>query len=302
MVTKKILKDLEDIIRGDVRTGEVMVRHTSFKIGGPADYYIEPEDARDLSEAVRYLRDNSVPFIVLGCGTNVLVRDGGIRGAVISTAMMKKIERIDDTKIYADAGAQLATLLRASEKFSLEGLEFLAGIPGSVGGATVMNAGAWGSDMSEVTGEVTILGSDNNVTKRKRENLSFEYRKLHIDEGEIILGAVFSLSQGNREEIKRKIRENLEKRKGTQPLRFPSAGSVFKNPKEGPAGRIIDELGLKGKKIGGAAVSDVHANFIVNVKGASAKDVLDLVEVVSKEVKRTRGIDLEMEIKVAGVD
>jgi UDP-N-acetylmuramate dehydrogenase len=302
MVTKNILEDLENIIRGDVMKDEVMARHTSFKIGGPADIYVEPEDARDIADAVKYLRDSSIPFVVLGCGTNVLVRDGGIKGAVISTARIKNIERIDDTKIYADAGASIAGLLRAAERLSLKGLEFLAGIPGSVGGAAVMNAGAWGSDMSEVTDEVTILGADNNIAKINRHELSFEYRKLHMGEGEIILGAVFSLVSGDREEIKRKIKENLGKRSERQPLRFPSAGSVFKNSKEGPAGRIIDELGLKGKRIGGAAISDVHANFIVNIKEARAQDVLDLIGLISERVKKVRKIDLEMEIKVLGVD
>lgn len=302
MNTKNILKDLEDIIRGDVRKGEVMARHTSFKIGGPADIYVEPKDARDLADAVKYLRESSTSFVILGCGTNVLVKDSGIRGAVISTARMKNIERINDTKIYADAGAPIAGLLRAAEKWSLEGLEFLAGIPGSVGGATAMNAGAWGSDMSEVTDELTVLGGDNNILNRKRYELSFEYRKLHMGEGEIILGALLSLVTGDSEEIKKKIRENLRRRSESQPLRFPSAGSIFKNPKKGPAGRIIDELGLKGKRIGGAAISDVHANFIVNIKEARAQDVLDLVGLISERVKKVKGIDLEMEIKVLGVD
>jgi UDP-N-acetylmuramate dehydrogenase len=215
---------------------------------------------------------------------------------------MKRIERIGENKIYAEAGTPLAMLLRAAEKFSLGGLEFLSGIPGSVGGAVVMNAGAWGSDISEVTDVITILGNDNNITKIDRKNLSFEYRKLNMGEGEIILGTTFSLVPSDRGEIRRMIRKNLEKRKESQPLRFPSAGSVFKNPKEGPAGRIIDELGLKGKRIGGAEISDVHANFIVNVKRASAGDVLDLVELIKGRVKEARGIDLEMEIKVVGVD
>ena len=302
MVTKNISRDLKDIVRGDVRIGEVMARHTSFKIGGPADYYIEPKNTRDFAEAVRYLRDNSISFIVIGSGTNLLIRDGGIRGAVVSTAKMKKIERIGENKIYADAGAPLAMLLRTAEKFSLGGLEFLSGIPGSVGGAVVMNAGAWGSDMSEVTDEVTILENNNNITKINRKNLFFEYRKLNMAEGGIILGAEFLLAPSERGEIRRKIRGNLERRKMSQPLRFPSAGSVFKNPKGGPAGRIIDELGLKGKRIGGAEISDVHANFIMNVKRARARDVLDLVELISREVKEARGVDLEMEIKVVGVD
>jgi UDP-N-acetylmuramate dehydrogenase len=293
---------LRKYIRGTFRIDEIMAQHTSFRIGGPVDIFVEPADIEDLKATLGFFSERSLPFFLLGRGTNLLVRDGGIRGAVISTRKMMDIEKISDKMIFAEAGVPLAALVKRARGWSLSGLEFCAGIPGSVGGAVLMNAGAQGSDMGGVVAEVDVLEADGVVTRKKRGELHFEYRELHLGGRDVIVGAYFTLKPKDGKEIQKEIDGHLSWRKSRQPLGLPSAGSVFKNPEGSPAGRLIDEVGLKGAAIGGAQVSDVHANFIINQGNATAREVLELIELIRSEVREKRGIDLELEIIVLGED
>jgi UDP-N-acetylmuramate dehydrogenase len=296
------MRRLEEKIRGRVSFNEPMARHTSFRIGGPADIMVEPVDVDDLSIALADLRRRDIPTLILGMGTNVLVRDGGIRGCVILMHGMKRIEKKESDEVYAEAGGPLMGLIRQCARWALSGLENLSGIPGSVGGAVRMNAGAHGSEMGDVVRSVTLMGPDGEVREKQAGELGFAYRTCGLGRDEIILGARLSLTRRDPGEISRVISERLSWRKERQPLALPSAGSIFKNPPEGPAGGFIDEAGLKGLSVGAAQVSALHANFIVNRGGARAGDVLSLVVQIQREVRRKRGIDLDLEIKVIGED
>ncbi len=296
------MRRLEEKIRGRVLCDEPMARHTSFRIGGPADIVVEPVDIDDLKAALEAVGRRDIPVVILGMGTNVLVRDGGIRGCAILMGGMKKIEKKEADMVFAEAGGTLMALIRQCARWSLSGLENLSGIPGSVGGAIMMNAGAHGSEMGGVVRSVTLMGENREVYEKQAQELNFAYRMCGLEKSEIILGALLSLARGDEDEISRVISERLSWRKERQPLALPSAGSVFKNPPEGPAGRLIDEAGLKGRAFGAAQVSSLHANFIVNRGGACASDVLSLIEQIKGEVRQRKGIDLQLEIKVIGED
>jgi UDP-N-acetylmuramate dehydrogenase len=296
------MRGLEQEIRGTVLFDEPMARHTSYRIGGPVDIFIVPADADDLRAALTILRERDIPVVILGRGTNLLVRDGGIRGSVVSMEAMAGVERTGENGVTAQAGAPLMEVINRCVGWSLAGLEKLAGIPGSVGGAVVMNAGAHGAYIEGVIHAATILGADGKVYNRRRDELGFAYRTSGLDSTEIILQVDMSLETGDPEEISRIVKEKLDWRRDRQPLSLPSAGSVFKNPPGSPAGRIITELGLKGTRAGGAEISTLHANFIVNRGGARAVDVLSLIDLIVKKARDERGIELEPEIKIVGVD
>jgi len=296
------MRGLEQEIRGTVLFDEPMARHTSYRIGGPVDVFIVPADADDLGAALTILRQRDIPVVILGRGTNLLVRDGGIRGSVVSMEAMAGVERTGENGVTAQAGAPLMEVINRCVGWSLAGLEKLAGIPGSVGGAVVMNAGAHGAYIEGVVHAATILGTDGKVYNRTRDELGFGYRTSGLESSEIILQVDMTLETGDAEEISRIVKEKLDWRRDRQPLSLPSAGSVFKNPPGSPAGRIITELGLKGTRVGGAEVSTLHANFIVNRGGARAADVLSLIELIVKKVRDERGIELEPEIKIVGED
>jgi UDP-N-acetylmuramate dehydrogenase len=296
------MKDLEKSIRGVVLFDEPMARHTSYRVGGPADIFIAPADTDDLVRAIEILHGRDVPVIIIGKGTNLLVRDGGIRGCVVSMSEMSKIERTGPGAVSADAGAPLMEVINRCVEWSLAGLEKLAGIPGSVGGAVVMNAGAHGAYMDGVVHAATVLGPGGVVYEKTKDDLGFAYRSSSLDGTEIILMVRFSFTGGDREELSRIVAEKLAWRRERQPLSLPSAGSVFKNPPGMPAGKIITELGLKGTSVGGAEVSMLHANFIVNRAAAKAADILSLIEMISRKAREERGIDLEPEIKIVGED
>jgi UDP-N-acetylmuramate dehydrogenase len=296
------MRSLEREIRGKVLHDEPMARHTSYRVGGPADIFIVPADTDDLATAIEILREHGFPVVILGRGTNMLVRDGGIRGCVVSVEEMTTIEQAGPEEVSAQAGALLMEVINRCVEWSLAGLEKLAGIPGSVGGAVVMNAGAHGVYMDNVVHAATLLGPGGHVYEKKRDELGFGYRSSNLVTEEIILGVRLSLASGDREEISRVVAEKLAWRRERQPLSLPSAGSVFKNPPGCPAGRIIAELGLKGTRVGGAEVSSLHANFIVNRSGARAADILSLIERIRRKVRQERGIDLEPEIKIVGED
>ncbi len=297
-------KELRNLAKGKVLFDEGMDRHTSIGVGGRADALAFPESAAELGRLVAFLRAEGVPVFFVGNGTNLIVRDGGVRGAVVSTKGLRSV-RVENrgehrAALHAEAGASLAEVVTLAAREGLTGLEFCAGIPGSVGGGIRMNAGAWGSEMKDVLESVDWLNGGGNRVSRQRAALHFEYRSLALPEGACILGGVFDLARGDRGTVEGRIREILKTRSGKHPLQYRSAGSIFKNPKGTPAGRIIDEAGLKGLTLGGARVSEMHGNFIVNLGGATARDIIGLIERVREAVRDRRGIDLEPEVQIIG--
>lgn len=300
---KAFQKKLEAIVSGKVFFNEPMDRHTSIGVGGMADVLIFPGSIEELGQLISHLRDCDVPFIPVGNCTNLIVRDGGYRGVLIS---LKKLTVIDyqpsSVSIYAEAGVPLSEIVNLSVKESLAGIEFCAGIPGSVGGGVKMNAGACGSELKDIVKTVALMNGGGEIKTAGRNELEFEYRNLNLPENTVILGAKFLLVKGSEEEIQGRVSKIIGMRKKKHPLELRSAGSIFKNPPDIPAGRIIDDIGLKGKKAGGAKISEMHGNFIVNSGGAKASDVIFLIDMTQKKVWEERGIHLETEVKIIGVD
>ena len=280
---------------------EMMKEHTTFRVGGAADYFIQPKSAEELRAALEILHRYEIPVLVIGNGSNLLVRDKGIRGAVIQIYnRMADITVAGDT-IYAKGGALLsAVAARAAEK-SLTGLEFASGIPGSIGGAVVMNAGAYGGEMKDVLVSVEVLTQELEIKTIPVAELDLGYRHSIIPEkGYIVLGATLRLKEGNAAEIRGRMAELAEQRRAKQPLQYPSAGSTFKRPEGYFAGKLVQDAGLKGKTIGGAQVSEKHSGFLINIGGATAQDILDLIAFCQKEVKEQFGVTLETEVKIVG--
>ncbi len=293
-------KEAQGLIGGKVLFDAPMRRFTSLRVGGPADSLIFPEDVNELRKVVLQAKKKGIPVFILGRGTDLIVRDNGIRGWVVSlTQGLKKI-RSDGEVIEAEAGTTLQRLVQFSVQRGLAGLEAFFGIPGTVGGGLAMNAGAWGVEMKNVTLSVSFLNEDGEIVERSRPRLRFSYRKLDFPASWIILKGRFQLKKGIKEEILERMRSYSEMRRRTQPLDYPSAGSIFKNPEEGPAGKWIEEAGLKGFRIGQAMVSDLHANFIINLGKTTAKEVIDVMEWVERRVQEEKGITLAREVKVIG--
>jgi UDP-N-acetylmuramate dehydrogenase len=298
---------LRDIVSGKVLFNETMSRHTSIGVGGMADALVSPETVKELGQIITCLRHYKTPFIPVGNGTNLIMRDGGYRGVIISMKGLNNItlskRNAGQASISTGAGAALSEIVRMATEESLAGMEFCAGIPGSVGGAVKMNAGAYGSEIKDTIEEIELLNNSGEIRELKRNALTFEYRNLDLPEGSVITGATFLLKEGIREQIQGRINEILGMRKNKHPLEFRNSGSIFKNPKGGvPAGQIIDELGLKGLQIGGAKISEKHGNFIINLGQAKAGDIIALIDMVKKKVKDERGITLETEVKIIGED
>ncbi|OGE18244.1 MAG: UDP-N-acetylenolpyruvoylglucosamine reductase [Candidatus Dadabacteria bacterium RIFCSPHIGHO2_12_FULL_53_21] len=278
-----------------------MSKYTSLRVGGLADILVTPNNLEEFKKLLDLLTRSGEPWVVLGAGSNTVVYDTGIEGVVVSTRKLKNIEITDDHKVYAETGAVLGTILNRTIKAGLTGFEFAAGIPGTVGGGIFMNAGANGGEIKDVLETVWVwLGGEEIAIDRK--DLKFEYRKSYLPEGSVITRASFGLRQGNPQEIERSVKEYMDKRNRTQPIKMSNTGSIFKNPPEIPAGKLLDELGFKGLSIGGAKFSEMHANFIVNAGCASASDVLGLIEKAKKAALDKRGITLETEVRVIGKD
>ena len=278
-----------------------MSKYTSLRVGGLADILVTPNNLEEFKKLLDLLTRSGEPWVVLGAGSNTVVYDTGIEGVVVSTRKLKKIEITDEDKVYAETGAVLGTILNKTIKAGLTGFEFAAGIPGTVGGGIFMNAGANGGEIKDVLETVWVwLGGEEIAIDRK--DLKFEYRKSYLPEGSVITRASFGLRQGSPREIERSVKEYMDKRNRTQPIKMSNTGSIFKNPPEIPAGKLLDELGFKGLSIGGAKFSEMHANFIVNAGCASASDVLGLIEKAKKEALDKRGITLETEVRVIGKD
>jgi UDP-N-acetylmuramate dehydrogenase len=299
----------EMLLKGGVRFNEAMGRHTSFRIGGPAEVMFFPEDVPDLKMVLKVARTKGIPVFILGMGTNLLVRDGGIPGITINLKNLNKIKilKTPNSKlqtpnfIYAEAGVTLPKLLSVAAKNGLEGFEFTAGIPGALGGAIVMNAGTKEGEMKDVLDSVTLINNDGELVVVMREDIPFGYRRSGLG-GMVIVGATLRLRRGDPDDIKKRIRVRLEERAMKEPSGLPNAGSIFKNPESDSAGKIIEEIGLKGFRMGDAEISQVHANFIVNKGKANASDVISLMRVIEDRVFKEKGIVLEPEIRVVGVN
>ena len=276
---------------------EPMSAHTTFKIGGAADIMITVQSIDELKTALSACKDSDVPFMILGNGSNLLVSDDGIEGAVILLDGDFKAITVDGETVTAGAGAKLSKLCTVALDEELSGLEFAYGIPGSVGGAMYMNAGAYGGEMKDVALSVTALTADGEVKEYSLEELNLGYRtSIFKTNGEIILFSKYQLHKGERSAIKAQMDDVMNRRKTKQPLEYPSAGSVFKRPEGAFAGTLIEQCGLKGRPVGGAQVSDKHAGFIINVGGATCDDVMNLVKLVQDVVKTETGYFLEREI------
>ncbi|TDI91474.1 MAG: UDP-N-acetylmuramate dehydrogenase [Candidatus Dadabacteria bacterium] len=276
-----------------------MKKYTWLRVGGLADLVVQPNNSSEFLELLNLLSSSNVPWVVLGEGSNTIVYDKGISGVVISTKKLKKIEIIDETKVLAESGAILGTILNKTIKAGLTGFEFAAGIPGTVGGGIFMNAGANDGEIKDVVDTVWIWLRGEEIALSRSE-IKFEYRKSHLPEGSVITKAIFKLEQGNSSESVRSVKNYMTKRNLTQPIKMSNTGSIFKNPPQIAAGQLIEELGLKGFGIGGAKFSDLHANFIVNSGNATARDVLELIETAKREALLQRGIKLETEVRVIG--
>ncbi len=289
---------------GPVLFDESLDRYTSLRVGGRADVLVFPQNIEELGELVHFLRETDHPFQVAGNWTNLLVRDGGYRGVIIAMKNLCRItweqEGRDHVMVDAQAGVSLAELVRFTVEHALAGMTFCAGIPGSVGGAVIMNAGAYGSEVKDVLYKTQLMDHQGVIVDRLRNELHFEYRRLDVPVGTIVLGAAFCLERGDRQRIRQMIDDIMDRRKQKHPLNYPNAGSIFKNPAGHSAGLLVEAAGLKGLQIGGAKISERHGNFIINTGGAKAVDILALIERVQEEVLKQTGIALETEVRIIG--
>lgn len=302
-IMDELFDEIRRSVRGAVRRNEPMARHTTFGIGGPADIWAEPENLGALLALLDACGKRNVPHMIVGRGSNLLVRDGGIRGVVISMGQACSQLRKTTEGVAAGAGASLFALVKFALHHGFQGLEFCIGIPGSVGGALATNAGAWGESIGEHLRAAVVLDPTRMEKKRlERKNIEFGYRQSNLASFGIIWEAEFSLQSGGPAEISARMEEYISRRMKSQPLRSRSAGSIFKNPPGAFAGAVIDRLGYKGRRHSGAAVSDIHANFIIAEAGAKAVDVLALIAEIKKRVKDELGIELEEEINIVGED
>ena len=285
-----------------VRADEPLARRTTLRVGGPADVYVEPATEADLTATLQFCAERGLPFFLLGRGSNLLVRDGGFRGVVICLAQPAFTQvQVEGQRLHCGAGAKLKLVANEAKRHALAGLEFLEGIPGSVGGALRMNAGAMGGATFDVVESVRLMDYRGQARDLARAEVPVEYRCCPLLREHIALGAVFCGQPGDRAEIDRRLAEFNRIRWEVQPA-APSAGCTFKNPPTIPAGRLVDELGLKGTRVGGARVSLEHGNFIVNDAGGTAADVLALMEIVRTRARQERGVELEHEVEIIGED
>ena len=290
--------NLAEILGCEARKYEPMSKHTSFKIGGNADVYIKVNNLSKLSTILKECQASDVDYMILGNGSNLLVSDDGIRGVVIRLdGDFRKITLLDDTTIFCGAGATLAYLCKFALNCGLSGLEFAWGIPGTVGGAVFMNAGAYDGEMKDVVHSVSHISPIGEIGRIEKDDLNFGYRtSVYRSNNMIITGVTLKLKKGNPDEIRAKMDDYMSRRSTKQPLEYPSAGSVFKRPEGNFAGALIEQCGLKGKTCGGAQVSEKHAGFIINKSNATAKDVRDLIGEIQKTVSEKTGYSLECEL------
>lgn len=294
---------LKELPSTRVREEEYLRHHTTFKIGGPADLFVEPTTMAELSFALHTIHEFDVPVTIIGCGSNILVKDGGIRGAVVSVRHMTQIMDCNDNTLCIGSGYMLKDASEFAWENGLTGLEFAIGIPGTLGGAVFMNAGAYDGEMSHVVTAVRAVDFQGNIKEYDVSHLDFGYRhSVFHDNHEVIGEVIMTLKPGDKNVIKARMDELTEKRESKQPLEFASAGSTFKRPPGYFAGTLIEQTGLKGLSVGDAQVSHKHAGFVINTGSASAKDVLDLIAEVQRRVYDQHGIHLEPEVRMIGED
>ena len=297
-------EELREKVSGEIRFDEPADHHTSIGVGGKIDALVFPKNVEELAEAVAFLRARRIPFLPIGNWTNLIVTSSGYRGALISLTVMCAIKEKDDSDrgfcLEAESGVSLSELVALTVRKALTGMEFCAGIPGSVGGAIRMNAGAYGREIKDVCVSLRLLDPVEGLCTVTRDSLIFAYRNLDLPAETIIIGAEFRLKRGEREKIAGRVRELIALRREKHPLEFRNAGSIFKNPRAIPAGRLIETEGLKGMRIGDAQVSEKHGNFIINRGQATAGEILDLIDLIQKRVFETTGYALETEVKIIG--
>ena len=299
-VYKHLLNILDE---KDIKLDEPMKKHISFRVGGPADILVKPRTEEQIKNIIDFAKKENIPYIVKGNGSNLLVRDGGIRGIVIEITDNFNSYEIEDKIIKVQSGALLSIIGRAALKQNLKGFEFAAGIPGTIGGALAMNAGAYGGEMKDIVKSVRLMDTDGNIFNFSNEDMQFGYRKSILSKSDyIVLDAEIELEKGDYEEIKEMMKDFSNRRITKQPLNLPSAGSTFKRPEGYFAAKLIDDSGLRGLTLRNAQVSDKHCGFVVNLGDARARDILDLMYVVKSTVKNKFGVTLEEEVKILGED
>ncbi len=286
--------------KGELLADEPMANHTSWRVGGPAKIFYKPVDLADAAVFLKSLPKGE-PILWLGLGSNLLVRDGGYNGSIVlTTPALKEMQYLNDSRIKVQAGVPCAKLAKYAAKHNLTGAEFFCGIPGTMGGALAMNAGAFGGETWDVMVEVETMDANGDIKRRSAQDYKIGYRSVTGPASEWFVSALLELQPGNGEQSRIAMRQLLKKRGSTQPTQWPNAGSVFRNPTNDHAARLIEASGLKGKQIGGAVVSDKHANFIINTGHASAADIEALIETVIETVDRQFGVTLEPEVRIVG--
>ena len=289
------------VSKQDILINELMSRHTTFRTGGPASLFIRPRTTEEIKGVLKLLKRSEVDFFILGNGSNLLVSDKGYDGVIISLANFDDIKIEDETKVIAQAGAMNSAIASLARDNSLTGFEFAAGIPGTIGGAMIMNAGAYGGEMKDITAKVTVLSSDGEVIKLDGQAMKFGYRTSAIKGKKfVVLSVLLELQKGNKDEIAGKMQELALKRKEKQPLEFPSAGSTFKRPEGYFAGKLIEDSGLRGFSVGGAAVSEKHCGFVINKVNATSSDIYNLIKHVQDKVYEDFSVKLEPEVIMLG--
>lgn len=287
----------------NLKLDEPMKKHISFRVGGPADILVKPTTEQQLSDIIKLIKKENVPYLIIGNGSNLLIKDGGIRGVVIEISNNFNHFEIEGNKVKIQSGALLSVVGKAVLKEELKGFEFAAGIPGTLGGALAMNAGAYGGEMKDIVKSVKLMDTDGNIFEFTNEEMEFGYRRSILSKTDyIVLSAEVELEKGNHEEIKATMMDFTQRRVTKQPLSLPSAGSTFKRPEGHFAGKLIEDSGLRGLTLRGAQVSEKHCGFVVNLGNAKAKDLLELMYVVKSTVNAKFGIMLEEEVKILGED
>jgi UDP-N-acetylmuramate dehydrogenase len=291
----------EDV--GELLFDEPMQKHTSWRIGGPADIFVLPTKTEHLIRIMELTHGHQIPWYVIGKGSNLLVRDGGVRGVVIKLADNFADLEVDGMTLTAQGGRSFVSAANHAIRHGLSGLEFATGIPGTVGGAVMMNAGAHGGEVKDVLIDCDVVTAEGKLQHLTRDDLEFQYRYSMLkDRPAVVVRASFSLTPGDAEEMSDRVKQWRERRQVTQPLSLPSCGSVFRNPEGTHSGHLIQQAGLKGTTIGGAQISELHGNFIVNIGGATARDVIQLIELAQRTVFEKYGHELHPEVRIVGVD
>lgn len=299
----KFIQKLGKIYIGEILYNEIMKNHTSFKVGGPVDIMLIPENEEQIINGIKFCKENDMNYMIMGNGSNLLFSDKGFRGVIIKLNDKYNNITFDGNKISCQSGALLNAVSRRARDHSLTGMEFANGIPGTIGGAITMNAGAYGGEMKDVVTKVRVLDKDLKIHEYNNEEMNFGYRRSRVvDDGLIVLSVEINLKFGEKSIINKTMKDLTEKRTSKQPLELPSGGSTFKRPEGYYAGKLIEDSGLKGLHYGGAQVSEKHCGFVVNVDNATCADITTLISIIKKTVKDKFDVELEPEIKLIGED